>query len=65
MYVHFIARYVHMQDKKSGETSKTFRRQVRFPIELMEKIEKLSSVNGFSKWVIAACEEKLQSLDGK
>lgn len=60
MYVHFIARYVHMQDKKSGKTSKTFRRQVRFPIELMEKIENLSSVNGFSKWVIAACEEKLQ-----
>lgn len=54
-----------MQDKKSGKTSKTFRRQVRFPIELKEKIEKLSSVNSFSKWVIAACEEKLQSLDGK
>lgn len=63
MYVHFIERYVHMQDKNSGKTSKTFRRQVRFPIELMEKIEKLSSMNGFSKWVIAACEKELQRLE--
>ena len=52
-----------MQDKNSGKTSKTFRRQVRFPLELMEKIEKLSSMNGFSKWVIAACEKELQRLE--
>ena len=52
-----------MHDKNSGKTSKTFRRQVRFPLELVEKIEKLSSVNSFSKWVIAACERELQRLE--
>jgi hypothetical protein len=54
-----------MQGKRSGKTSKTFRRQVRFPFELVEKIEKLSSVNGFSKWVIAACEREIKRLEAE
>jgi hypothetical protein len=43
-----------MQQKTKGETGKTFRRQVRFPKELIEAIEVKSGKGNFSQWVISS-----------
>ncbi len=47
----------------ANETSKSKRKDIRFPHELIEQIEKQAKKENtnFSAWVISTCREKLKN----
>ncbi|MBI0027387.1 DUF3950 domain-containing protein [Gilliamella sp. B14448G11] len=51
----------------ANETSKSKRKDIRFPHELIEKIDEQSKKENtnFSAWVIGACREKLNKPNKK
>ncbi|WP_081298460.1 YlcI/YnfO family protein [Gilliamella sp. wkB108] len=51
----------------ANETSKSKRKDIRFPHDLIEQIDEQAKKENtnFSAWVIATCREKLAKLDKK
>ena len=48
-----------MQEKKPYDRSGSTRKNIRFPDDLLKKIDKKRGKQPFSEWVIGACKDKL------
>lgn len=53
-----------MQHRPKSETAKTFRRQVRFPKELVEAIDAKAGEGNFSRWVVLKLWEAIDKEQG-